>query len=175
MSVVKLKALSLWQPWASLLVHGEKKIETRSWSPPPSMKLPFTLAIHASKVFGYEQRIMCADEPFNSSITKFGYAWFKNHSMRLKHLPLGALVGTVEIYDVQMAQERGMLYSEKTDKFTAIDVKERQFGDFTPGRFGWLARNFNPFKEPIPMIGRQGIFNVEINEALLYKGEISEA
>lgn len=26
-----MKCISLWQPWASLLVAGVKKIETRSW------------------------------------------------------------------------------------------------------------------------------------------------
>lgn len=27
-----LKTISLWQPWASLLVGGYKKYETRSWT-----------------------------------------------------------------------------------------------------------------------------------------------
>jgi len=27
-----IKALTLWQPWASLMALEEKKIETRSWS-----------------------------------------------------------------------------------------------------------------------------------------------
>ncbi|MBV9748334.1 MAG: ASCH domain-containing protein, partial [Acetobacteraceae bacterium] len=26
-----IKALTLWQPWASLLVWGDKRLETRSW------------------------------------------------------------------------------------------------------------------------------------------------
>lgn len=29
---MKIKALSLWQPWASLIAIGAKKIETRGWS-----------------------------------------------------------------------------------------------------------------------------------------------
>lgn len=29
-----MKALTLWQPWASLVALGEKRIETRSWSTP---------------------------------------------------------------------------------------------------------------------------------------------
>ena len=27
-----MKALTIWQPWASLLVSGQKKYETRSWA-----------------------------------------------------------------------------------------------------------------------------------------------
>ena len=29
-----MKAISLWQPWASLVAEGVKTIETRSWAPP---------------------------------------------------------------------------------------------------------------------------------------------
>lgn len=27
-----MKAITIWQPWASLLVSGRKKYETRSWA-----------------------------------------------------------------------------------------------------------------------------------------------
>jgi activating signal cointegrator 1 len=40
-----MKALSLWQPWASLISDGRKTIETRHW--PMSYRGP--LAIHAAK------------------------------------------------------------------------------------------------------------------------------
>src|SRR5258708_5270609 len=40
-----VKALTLWQPWASLIAVGAKTIETRSWS--TSYRGP--LAIHAAK------------------------------------------------------------------------------------------------------------------------------
>lgn len=39
-----MKAISLWQPWATFLVHGLKKIETRSWS----TKYRGPLLIHAA-------------------------------------------------------------------------------------------------------------------------------
>ena len=40
-----MKVLSLWQPWASLVAFGRKRIETRSWS--TSYRGP--LMIHAAK------------------------------------------------------------------------------------------------------------------------------
>ena len=40
-----MKALTLWQPWASLIAVGAKTIETRSWS----TKYRGPLAIHAAK------------------------------------------------------------------------------------------------------------------------------
>lgn len=40
-----MKALSLWQPWATLIANGAKQIETRSWS--TSYRGP--ILIHAAK------------------------------------------------------------------------------------------------------------------------------
>ena len=45
MSDRPIKALTLWQPWASLIAWGEKQYETRSWS----TEYRGLLAIHASK------------------------------------------------------------------------------------------------------------------------------
>ena len=39
-----MKALTIWQPWASLLVSGRKKYETRSWA--TAYRGP--IAIHAA-------------------------------------------------------------------------------------------------------------------------------
>lgn len=43
-----MKALTLWQPWATAMVEGKKLVETRSWAPPKTMA-PLTIAIHAGK------------------------------------------------------------------------------------------------------------------------------
>ncbi len=43
-----MKAISLWQPWASLLVLGLKRFETRSF-PFPGAVRGQRVAIHASK------------------------------------------------------------------------------------------------------------------------------
>jgi activating signal cointegrator 1 len=40
-----MKALSLWQPWASLIADGRKDIETRSWP----LHYRGVLAIHAAQ------------------------------------------------------------------------------------------------------------------------------
>ena len=40
-----MKAITIWQPWASLLVSGRKRYETRSWA--TSYRGP--IAIHAAR------------------------------------------------------------------------------------------------------------------------------
>jgi len=69
-----MKALSLTQPWASLIADGRKRIETRSW--PTSFR--GRIAIHAAKSIDKEA---CAE---------FGY--------RPEDLPRGAIIGTIELY-----------------------------------------------------------------------------
>lgn len=41
-----MKAITIWQPWASAIAHGLKGIETRSWG----TKYRGLLAIHAAKL-----------------------------------------------------------------------------------------------------------------------------
>lgn len=43
-----MKAISLWQPWASLIACGAKPFETRSWAPPRDL-IGQPIAIHAAK------------------------------------------------------------------------------------------------------------------------------
>ena len=43
-----MKAITLWQPWATLVATGLKEYETRSWAPPEDL-IGRRLAIHAAK------------------------------------------------------------------------------------------------------------------------------
>ena len=57
------KVLTLWQPWATLLVHGIKKIETRpkatTWTKEKGIYL-----IHAAQRWDRQQYEICIQEPF---------------------------------------------------------------------------------------------------------------
>ena len=43
-----MRAISLHQPWASLIAEGHKDVETRSWAPPGRL-VGQRIAIHAAK------------------------------------------------------------------------------------------------------------------------------
>lgn len=49
-----MKALSIRQPWAWLVVHGPKRIENRSWHLPPSM-VGQRIYIHAAAGMTYDE------------------------------------------------------------------------------------------------------------------------
>lgn len=70
-----MRALSLWQPWASLICDGRKTIETRNWE----MLYRGPLAIHAAMRV---EKDACED---------FGYDW--------RTIPRGAVLCIVNVTD----------------------------------------------------------------------------
>ena len=138
-----MKALSLWQPWATLMAIGAKRIETRGWS----TKYRGPLAIQAAKRFAQDERHLCMEEPFWSALTAAGLT-------KLSDLPLGALVCVVDLVDV--VPTGPTLFSDAI----RIPPLELPFGNYAPGRFAWKTENLRRFKEPILWKGRQQLFDV---------------
>lgn len=90
-----MKALTLYQPWASLIALGVKTIETRSWA--TSYRGP--LAIHAGKL----RLHLTAHEgdPGNCHGRALAAATWRKSSLNAgpSTLPLGAVVATCELVD----------------------------------------------------------------------------
>src|SRR5262245_18042005 len=59
-----IMGLSLWQPWASLIAIGAKKIETRSW--PTNYR--GLVAIHAAKRFQEPERMLVGEHRFMDAL-----------------------------------------------------------------------------------------------------------
>lgn len=133
-----MKALSLLQPWAILLVRGEKKIETRSWK--TSYRGP--VAIHASAEFSAYHRGLCNTWPFARVLPKNGYM-----------LPTGAVLGTAELFDIRPT-------AVVREGITDI---ERELGDYSEGRFAWYFRDFKPLAMAIEAKGSLGLWKFEPN------------
>ncbi len=138
-----MKAISLWQPWASLMAMGLKKIETRHWA----TKHRGPLLIHAAKKgVGWPSRGI--QSAFGPNIP------FP------KSLPLGKILCKVDLIDCREITKRN-----------CPKLPESEYGDYTPGRFMWITESLENF-DPIPFRGNQGFFNVPDNIIELPKGEI---
>lgn len=136
--VKPMKILSLWQPWASLIAWGEKKIETRSWS--TNYRGP--VAIHATGTIKDEAReAVYASDAIRAAIDR--------HDKTLDGLPLGSIVAVAEIVD---CVEFGTIGAPEP-----TGTPEASFGDFTPGRFGFILQNVRALAEPIKCWGVQGL------------------
>ncbi len=144
----KVKVLSLLQPWATLVVIGAKRIETRSWD----TKHRGDLLIHASKKFTKEQAKLCSTWPFNEYIEN------------LEQIECGYILGAVNLYQTRtsVAQLSDMKLSESEGS-----QEEYRFGDYSPGRFCWLFHNAIEFNEIIPAKGKLGLWDFEIDHPLI--------
>ena len=141
-----MKVLSLLQPWASLVVIGAKKLETRAWS--TDYRGP--LLIHASKGKAGE---IFVDEPA-----------FKKYIPEFKQLPFGFIIGKVTLTDI-IRIGTGNLQYVSGELINALSMEEKAFGDYTPGRFAWILENPVAFKTPLGARGSLTLW--EFNERLL--------
>jgi activating signal cointegrator 1 len=136
-----LRAISLWQPWASLFALGLKRIETRHW--PTNYR--GVLVVHAAQKWTANEKRTAQSPSFAVPLL--------DHKLNPADLPRGVLLGTVEVIDCQPTEAllRG-----------GLSIEERMYGNFAPERFGWVTINHQPFARPIPWKGAQGFFNVTI-------------
>lgn len=69
-------------------------------------------------------------------------------------LPFGKALCVVKLYDcVPTSFYHGAVPLK-------ISHQEAIMGDYTPGRFAWLTGNLRRFKEPFPVKGHQGWFDI---------------
>jgi len=152
-----MKALTLTQPWASLVAFGAKKIETRSWS--TNYRGP--LAIHAAKGATTDVIRLAFVEPFKAVLNASGYRLFSQ-------LPRGALIATcqlVGVIPVYKIADHGVYQWTGPDgrdyRFDLTD-QERAFGDYTFGRYAWLLADVYELHTPVPARGALGLWECEL-------------
>ena len=131
-----MKALTIKQPWASLIVHGIKDIENRTW-PCPKKYIGQRVLIHSSAIpveminpnsvftrqqwdsfsLGFQREIICGEGYINS-----------------------AIIGSVEIIDCVI--NHPSIWAEK-------------------GVYNWLLANPILFPEPIPAKGKLSLWEYD--------------
>ena len=144
-----MKAISIHQPWASLVVTGKKHIETRSWR----TDCWGPLLIHASKTLDFLSDL--------SPLFASGY-------FKVSDLPYGAIIGKVELvgcFPIQVKPYQVWIFGYPSHMPSYVvrippDEPELSFGDYTPGRWAWLFENPVWFETPIPYRGQRGLFEV---------------
>lgn len=139
-----MRALSLWQPWASAIAIGLKRVETRHW--PTSVR--GLIAIHAAKRWTREEQEAAGE-------------FADEFDERLRNPPLGAIVATAMLIDCRGSD----------DLRRSISDTERAFGNYAPGRFGFVLDDVRPLPKPVPYRGAQGFFEVDAD--LVFAGNVS--
>jgi len=155
-----MKALTLTQPWASLVAVGAKRIETRSWR--TSYRGP--LAIHAAKGFPGEAKRFCESKIVQEAL---GWQYEPNWNLtavKSKSIHVGCVIAICDLVDCKeilkdMPPCLPTFYQNRY--MVAPAAPELYFGDYTPGRYGWLLENIKVLPEPIPAKGALSLWEWE--------------
>ena len=136
-----MKAITIHQPWASLIAHGFKRYETRGWR--THYRGP--IAIHAGK---------WVDKAAVGMIQiRYPEIW-----KVINPLPTGCIVAVAELSGCFISTED---FLHGGFRKIWIDPQERDFGNFARNRCAWELTNVRRLPEPIPVRGQQGLWNWE--------------
>lgn len=149
-----MKAISLWQPWASLMAIGVKRNETR----PRAFSNHNDLAICAAKLYwrnGVPEYAITALNSLYMNRAKLGTKFEAMNSVKDVYdaLPFGAVVCVV-------TQNGCVATNDDNGDDRSLTPVELQLGDYSPGRFYYPTSNCRPLRVPVAVIGSQGIFTL---------------
>lgn len=176
-----MKAISLWQPWASLVAIEVKPYETRHWAPPKEL-IGQTIAIHAAKYADKDAKRMAEDLIYGQhpagghelgdklARSMEGIADRDMGLFSRACFPVGCIICTARLdaaFELGEAAEgtafpaastlRAMRSRPMPGCFT---VRYDDWGNYAPGRWAWLLRDVKLLKPIVPMKGRQGFFDL---------------
>ena len=123
-----MKALTIKQPWATLIMQGDKRFEFRSWQ----TKYRGDLLIHAGK-----------------GIDKEGMKRLQKYLP--EELPYGKILGKVKLVDcIKMSPEfKELLLKENSDIYTKRSFQEN---------YGWQVLDVEVFENPIDVKGHLSLW-----------------
>ena len=126
-----MKCLTIREPWASLIVAGIKRIETR----PRCTRYRGRIAIHA----GLKRGIIDGGPERQAKVQPLleGLTFHPGH-----------VLGTVDLIDCIPAEDVLALAGPR------FDARDRLLGDYSAGRWCWVLRDPQPLKKPVPASGR---------------------
>ena len=168
-----MKALTLTQPYASLIELGVKPVETRSWKTAHRGDI----AIHAAKGFPSYEKELCNYWPYSFVFAKhFGFAVQEVPEMNVpKRLPVSSVVAiarlvdcvstSVVVNDPSLSEgdyvREVPLYLGETGRIS-ISSNAYAFGDFSQGRWAWILDDIRPLPEPVPAKGALSLWDWDV-------------
>jgi ASCH domain len=157
MTTQTIPALTLRQPWASLIARGGKLFETRTWAPPVSL-IGQRIAIHAGR----------AAIPLGLSREERTAIHFGLGTDDLATLPRGAVLCTAKLVgayrvasvcaDTNEIKLDGRVVGSQPLHGYIVPAAERLVGDVLAGYWLWRLLDVQQLEPPVPVNGRQGLW-----------------
>lgn len=136
------------QPWAGLIAHGVKNVETRTWA--PKGLVGRRIAIHAGK------RRINSSELHPDTLAE---ARLAKQEKGEGAFPLGAVVATAVLEAVWQVESwektaSGQIIALGSQNKALVDAH----GDFRPGRWLWILTDVGLLNPPVEIRGWQGLW-----------------
>jgi hypothetical protein len=173
-----MKAITIYQPWASLFVTPVKTIggpeimakrfETRG----KNTNYRGEIAIHAAvkpvrdALYGVKPNVIHAMGRAFGVPEERGYGGIID---RLENLPRGKIIGIAELVDSREMLDGacvglpGAICIDQINQYWSpnwqAESDEFLFGDWRPGRYAWEMRHVKRFDRPVPARGKQGMWD----------------
>lgn len=151
-----MRALSLHQPWASLIAVEAKRIETRSWA----TNYRGWVAIHAATRWTEAERSFLSDPAFREPLA----AHYQPDDGEANWLPLGAFIALARL---------AHMHSTNDKPLPAQGSAERKFGDYSRDRFMWVFDDVVPLDRPLSARGQQGLWRPTEAECAVFNEHIA--
>lgn len=154
-----MKALTLWQPWASLIHIGAKPYEFRGWLPPAStigrrvVNHASSRAMNMNDVLRLIRQLeSCSRDLITATCLKpeIALPFLRDLRDGRQFAPAGVGLGSFILGEprdgYEIAKEFGL---------TFVNDSERDFH----ANWGWPVLQYEAFADPIAVRGRQGLWN----------------
>lgn len=163
-----MKAITVQEPWATLIAIGEKHFETRSWK----TNYRGRIAIHAAKTMTIQGRDLVRE-------SELLHAAFERHQVNpftgrmdndfsrpfnwdcLRDFPATALFRHSKGRVVAVGSIKDCIPTEEVWRRYRGSVQERRFGDYSPGRYAWLIEYVTYQIETLPWKGGLGLWTLD--------------
>lgn len=145
----EIRALTLTQPWATLIQIGAKTVETRGWQ----SKYRGPVMIHAGSSYPCKGSSSLTVGDFTVTRDRDG---LRLHGLYPEFsgigpypLPQGYILAVANLVDIDITPRA---------KRERVDATELAYGDYSPGRFAWFLEDVRPLREAVPCAGSLGLW-----------------
>ncbi|WP_020699559.1 ASCH domain-containing protein [Reyranella massiliensis] len=148
-----MKALTIWQPWASLIMAGYKPYEFRGW-PAPRYVIGQRIVIHAGTRLLKKQEVAAIIGQFERGEFMGGMKteaipFLEDIVMDRRKIPLSAALGTVRLGTPKRSHE---LWPDQFEGYSDSDRAE-------VSNWAWPVTEIEHFTPIIPIKGHQSFWN----------------
>lgn len=165
-----MKAITIYQPYASLIAEGHKHFEPRSFY----TKYRGPIAIHSARIIDPDVfRFLLCPISTVRELERCGVNAYNVEHLSRSHII--AMAELVDIWEVEKRTTGGEIVLRKlkndnhqyhcqfrpTETIITLDSKEAALGDWRTGCYAFEFRNVKPLPEPIPAKGAINLWNWE--------------